>query len=654
MEVVLEAIAGLGRARLGGGGLHRQMGELLEGAVERQGELSPRVFQDVLLAMIECQYQPSRRMREILKLSLRQPERQKKIDIMKFLTALDYFRLPLDFGPLHPVALNALIQCCSSPGAVLSLVQHYGAQFTPINSSTAVHRLVKIPRCPQSKTARSQLRLGTLRKQGDKIGQFLAVDPSNEFKSSGAYADLLDIVQGQLDEMDPQGLAMVWWSFSQLGHIPGQDFVVVFEQRCIDLAAETQIQGISNILWGYQVMHLSPSPKLVKMYMDQVKHSLQETSITSQHIANILYALAHIGCTPDGELLDMFEEEIEYVAESFLCCEIVQVMVAFKRLKYYPRQSTMLLLEGQVMRRMNHFKIRELSLILWSFADSVVLDYRISDRTLHGVDARLRELMGSCTAEDLARLFHAYAKLMHEPEAAQIEALRRALDARARDLEPNHICCIAWSLANLELTTFQSQMHKISETAALRVVEFDSGQIAWFMWSMASLNFSPKSKVMARILREVYQRMYYFSEVDLVGVMWACSKLNVTAYGDVGRRILLRSEECSEYHLDKMTPGKITSLLWSYATAGHVPNPKLLQDMLNAFRAMRSEFYPVQIESVSWATRRLRELQAEQLGEAGGEGAPPPSSSLPPREEPVPPTQVEDLAYVPERGPAAT
>ena len=103
-----------------------------------------------------------------------------------------------------------------------------------------------------------------------------------------------------------------------------------------------------------------------------------------------------------------------------------------------------------------------------------------------------------------------------------------------------------------------------------------------------------------------------------------------------------------------MTPGKITSLLWSYATAGHVPNPKLLQDMLNAFRAMRSEFYPVQIESVSWATRRLRELQAEQLGEAGGEGAPPPSSSLPPREEPVPPTQVEDLAYVPERGPAAT
>ena len=53
---------------------------------------------------------------------------------------------------------------------------------------------------------------------------------------------------------------------------------------------------------------------------------------------------------------------------------------------------------------------------------------------------------------------------------------------------------------------------------------------------------------------------------------WACSKLNVTAYGDVGRRILLRSEECSEYHLDKMTPGKITSRLWSYATAGHVPN----------------------------------------------------------------------------------
>ena len=108
-----------------------------------------------------------------------------------------------------------------------------------------------------------------------------------------------------------------------------------------------------------------------------------------------------------------------------------------------------------------------------------------------------------------------------------------------------------------------------------------------------------------------------------------------------------------------MTPGKITSLLWSYATAGHVPNPKLLQDMLNAFRAMRSEFYPVQIESVSWATRRLRELQAEQLGEAGaptppGEGAPPLSSSVPPREEPVPPTQVEDLAYVPERGPAAT
>merc|ERR1711968_73467 len=179
-----------------------------------------------------------------------------------------------------------------------------------------------------------------------------------------------------------------------------------------------------------------------------------------------------------------------------------------------------------------------------------------------------------------------------------------------------------------------SLMDKLCDTAAKRVSEFDMGQLVWLMWSLATLNYNVEPANMGRFMQEIDSRMYYVSEADLVGLIWAAARLNFSAYGTLGTSIFERSEEAVSYHLNKMSPGKVTSLLWSYATAAHVPRQELLQAMLSRFRAQRLEFYPLQIERVSWATKRLRELQAERqgaqaeeeahLGAAAGEEVPPP------------------------------
>ena len=43
--------------------------------------------------------------------------------------------------------------------------------------------------------------------------------------------------------------------------------------------------------------------------------------------------------------------------------------------------------------------------------------------------------------------------------------------------------------------------------------------------------------------------------------------------------------------------------------------------MLGRFRAQRLDFYPLQIERISWATKRLRELQAAKQGGVSAGGA---------------------------------
>merc|ERR1711871_1881205 len=270
------------------------------------------------------------------------------------------------------------------------------------------------------------------------------------------------------------------------------------------------------------------------------------------------------------------------------------VLVAFKRLGMEPQLSVLDALEEQLLKKMPYFKNRELTLALWSLSQ---LGHEVPEALMREFSCRIPSLPQdeACEAEDIARVFYAYAKMNYVPPAVQLEGLRRALQAHVNRLEPNHICCVAWAIATMpdafasclartdtpsappaegvgvepagnhlpisRRRQGASLMDKLCDTAAKRISEFDMGQLVWLMWSLATLNYNVEPANMGRFMQEIDSRMYYVSEADLVGLIWAAARLNFSAYGTLGTSIFERSEEAVSYHLNKMSPGKVTSLL---------------------------------------------------------------------------------------------
>ena len=626
-------------------------------------------------------------LRELLQAQVQLPEgRRRKLELARFLGLLDALKLEPTFGPLDPPVLNGLLLCAPSPWLLLRLVHHYSTELSFVNSCTAVHRLAKLPQCRRARLARRRLRQRPLGRVPGRGAHLLAVgDAEDEFKSAPEFGELLRVVDGHLDRYDAQGLSMVWWGFSQLGYVPPQGFVERFEQNCARLVGRTNVQAVSNILWGYSVQRLTPQPELLAIYMARLEACAERGMFSGQHVSNSLYAIAHLRGSsagrPPASLLHALEGEVERLAEGLLCCELVMVLVAFKRLGMEPQLSVLDALEEQLLKKMPYFKNRELTLALWSLSQ---LGHEVPEALMQEFSCRIPSILQdeACEAEDIARVFYAYAKMNYVPPAVQLEGLRRALQAHVSRLEPNHICCVAWAVATMpdafasclartdtpSTPTAQgatggaaknprpssrrrqgtSLMDKLCDTAAKRVSEFDMGQLVWLMWSLATLNYNVEPANMGRFMQEIDSRMYYVSEGDLVGLLWAAARLNFSAYGTLGASIFERSEEAVSYHLNKMSPGKVTSLLWSYATAAHVPRQELLQAMLGRFRAQRLDFYPLQIERISWATKRLRELQAAQQGAGGADtrsvakdGEAPGQVPVVPTPAPPPPLQKE-------------
>ena len=619
---------------------------LLAESLEERGRMGFEELEYYLKGLAQAgaaPLEPGGALRRLVQAQVQLPEgRRKKLELARFLGLIDSLGLDPTFGPLDPPILNGLLLCAPSPRLLLGLVRGYGPAFSFVNSCTAVHRLAKLPQCRRARLARRRLRQRPLGRVPGRGAHLLAVgDAEDEFKSTPEFGELLGIVDCHLDQYDAQGLSMVWWGFSQLGYVPPQGFVERFEQNCARLVGRTNVQAVSNILWGYSVQRLTPSPDLLAIYTARLEACAERGMFSGQHVANSLYALAHFGGTSAAGLpasvLHALEGEVERLAEGLLCCELVMVLVAFKRLGMNPQPSVMEALEEQLLKKVPYFKHRELTLALWSLSQ---LGHQVPDDLMNEFSLRIPGVLQdeACEAEDVARVFYAYAKMSYTPPAVQLEGLRRALEVHMERLEPNHVCCVAWAVATMPDAFVAclarpgraatpgapplSLMDRLCETAADRVSEFDMGQLVWLMWSLATLNLNVEPRNMSRFMQEIDSRMYYVSESDLVGLLWAAARLNFSAYGALGNSIFQRSEEAAQYHLHKMSPGKITSLLWSYATAAYVPRQELVQAMLGRFRAQRLEFYPLQIERVSWATKRLRELQAEQQGVAAGEEAP--------------------------------
>ena len=620
---------------------------LLAESLEERGRMGFEELEYYLKGLAQAgaaPLEPGGELRRLVQAQVQLPEgRRKKLELARFLGLIDSLGLDPAFGPLDPPILNGLLLCAPSPRLLLGLVRGYGEAFSFVNSCTAVHRLAKLPQCRRARLARRRLRQRPLGRVPGRGAHLLAVgDAEDEFKSTPEFGELLRIVDCHLDQYDAQGLSMVWWGFSQLGYVPPHGFVERFEQNCARLVGRTNVQAVSNILWGYSLQRLTPSPDLLAIYTARLEACAERGMFSGQHVANSLYALAHFGGSSAAGLpasvLDALEGEVERLAEGLLCCELVMVLVAFKRLGMDPQPSVMEALEEQLLKKIPFFKHRELTLALWSLSQ---LGHQVPDALMDEFSRRIPSVLQdeACEAEDIARVFYAYAKMSYTPPAVQLEGLRRALEVHMERLEPNHVCCVAWAVATMPNAFAAclarpgraamptgaapaSLMDRLCSTAASRVSEFDMGQLVWLMWSLATLNLNVGPRNMSLFMQEIDSRMYYVSESDLVGLMWAAARLNFSAYGALGNSIFQRSEEAAHYHLHKMSPGKVTSLLWSYATAAYVPRQELVQAMLSRFRAQRLEFYPLQIERVSWATRRLRELQAERQGARAGEEAP--------------------------------
>ena len=461
--------------------------------------------------------------------------------------------------------------------AVLDVVAAVGSSFTPVNTSTALHRLA---------------RLATLNST--------QVPPTD---GDSRVATLLALADAQVCEMRPRNLANTVWAVARLGLTPGSTFL---DSWCA--ATELQLgsfeaQHVANSLWALAAMGGSLPAPLTTAFEQVVAHHARKRTFLARHISICLWALATLqprAAVPlSNEVLVELTAAAEAAIESFTSQNVANTLWALGRLvpmRGSRHAALLAALAAHAAPRLGSFSLQELSVCLWAFA---ALDWSPGSQWLRAHEAVWREQLHTCSPQSMSTALLAWSKLKHMPQ--RLPWYGTCLRVRLREDTPpqavaNTLCAFGtfFTAARRGATTPKEDSAALTNAApGMDVLDalaahalahmrgFSPGELTQSMWGFATLGHDP-------------------------GPAWRAALVMLTTTGRGSHAGV------AVPHLSRFSHNELSSVLWAFAALGVSPGPIWLAAWTQSAESQWPRFEARHAVNVAWAAVVLRPLSCAQ------------------------------------------
>jgi hypothetical protein len=163
--------------------------------------------------------------------------------------------------------------------------------------------------------------------------------------------------------------------------------------------------------------------------MGQLERRVEAISgeISSQAVANTLWAFATIGTKLGEQMMGLLEQRVESVAESFTAQEVSSTLWAFAEMDWRPykakeEERMMGLLEERVEATSATFNSHDVSKTLWAYA---TMKRRPGERMMELLEGRVKDLSGQFSPQNIATLVWAYEMMGRKLGERMMEFLLR-------------------------------------------------------------------------------------------------------------------------------------------------------------------------------------------------------------------------------------
>jgi hypothetical protein len=461
--------------------------------------------------------------------------------------------------------------------AVLDVVAAVGGSFTPVNTSTALHRLA---------------RLATL-----GGGQ---VPPS---QGDSRVAALLALADAQVCDMRPRNLANTVWAVATLGLTPSPTFLHAWCSAAELQLGSFEAQHVANSLWALAAMGGSLAAPLATAFEQAVSHHAGKRTFLARHVSICLWALATLQPRAAAPLSDHVLVDLTEAAEAamgaFSSQNVANTLWALAKLA--PRRGSrhaglLAALAAHAAPRLGGFTLQELSVCLWAFA---ALDWSPGGQWLQAHEAVWREQLHTCPPQTMSTALLAWSKLKHMPQ--RLPWYGTCLRVRLKEETPpqvvaNALCAFGtfFTAARREATTPKEDSAALTNAApGMDVLDalaahalahmraFSPGELTQSMWGFATLGHDP-------------------------GPAWRAALVMLTTTGrGAGAAVAVP-------HLSRFSHSELSSVLWAFAALGVSPGPMWLSAWAQSAESQWPRFEARHAVNVAWAAVVLRPLSCVQ------------------------------------------
>ncbi|KAG1669327.1 hypothetical protein FOA52_014889 [Chlamydomonas sp. UWO 241] len=337
--------------------------------------------------------------------------------------------------------LTSAIKECTSPDALLALVEQHGQAFNPINAATALThaaRLLAHTGCADIEPIVQLAREHLPHMQPRALANVVYALAKLRHKDDAFVNALLEAATPQLRDFNPQDVANTVWALATLGHADSA-FVAALMKAAAPQLRDFTPQALANTVWALATLgHTNGAfvAALLKVATSQLRN------FKPQELSNTAWALAKLQHY-DGAFVVALLEVATPQLRNFKPQALANTVWALAALGHADSSFMAALLKAAALQLRN-FNPQALANTAWAlatlgYADDAFMTALLKAATPHLCDFK---------PQDLSNTVWALATLGHY-DRAFMAALLKVATAQRRNFNPQAVSNTAWALAVL-------------------------------------------------------------------------------------------------------------------------------------------------------------------------------------------------------------
>lgn len=420
---------------------------------------------------------------------------------------------------VHEIRLNKEIATRWNASELLAFAEVRSSEFDVANAVTTVHRIAK---ASDRWSAKRDPRLRRIIAQTvdilmDPTRKSTARDVAKTQWAMGRlkHSDrnvqekLAQEVLRHLDELQPQGLSNVLWSYAYIGAPNGHVLQAVISEFRVKML-DCDPQALGNVSWSLAKLLVINVPLLAEIAHEAIKKA---RGFDPQGLANLAWAFATV-LQEDAPLFECIGDVLAEDPSRWQPQNLANLLWAYAKL-LVTHQRLLDAVAEETVATVDNWNHQGLANVTWAYAKLGCMQYR---RFFDRISTAVMQKISTFTPQNTVNIAWAYSKL-GLGKADLMDAIAQDAIAKSHDFTPQHCSNTAWAFGNAGILN-DCLMESLADAAERRVAEFNGQDLANVVWACAKLVWA-HAALLETLARDVMAKAGDFSPQNVAITAWS-------------------------------------------------------------------------------------------------------------------------------------